>query len=373
MEYAKICIIGVAMLLVLLISNHKDRSRDWIRLRNVMFATIADMIAEMLCWIYDGATFACAREVLFLLNTAAIFLQALISLLWLYYSLHLMGIEIRGKLNRILVLLPFACNLLSLLLNPLTHSRFYLTDANRYSLGWLAYLDIAFTFIYPLAASIYAVQKALKTKIDSERSSCFVIASFIILPVIGLFFQSALSSSYLLLDFFAIGLLWTFVNIQKQHITTDYLTSINNRSSIMLYYERIQQKSRTIDSVSILVIDIDKFKRINDTFGHLAGDQALIKVASALKEACADIHSLLARIGGDEFCILYENASDEQVNALIEKINSLLDECNRRHDFPLQLTVSVGYSTRTEFGSFDVLLNEADTMMYRVKKAKRLS
>lgn len=371
MAYIQICIIGVTMLLVLLISNHSDNSQDWKHLRNVMIATILDMIAECLCWVYDGKVFTDSVQILYVLNSVTIFLQSLISLLWMVYAYQLLGVRIENKINRFLILLPFLFNVIDLALNPWTHYRFFLDSTNHYVLGTLADVDIAVTFIYPLAASIYALQRARKLKTRSERYNCYIIACFVLLPIIGLFFQSALKDSYLLLTFFAIGLLSTYVNIQNRHITTDYLTQINNRNSLMTCFERIKERTKSLDSLSLLIIDIDNFKRINDTCGHVIGDKALIKTAMILKNSCANTHSFLARIGGDEFCILYEDASEEQISEMIAGIHERFNVYNQTHELALPLTVSIGYSSVEQVGTFDSLLAAADRMMYEEKQSKK--
>ena len=372
MPYIEICVISVTMLCVLLLSNHRDTSHDWRRLRSVMIATIADLVLEMLCWVLDGHTFPYAREVLYALNTLTILTQAVMSFLWFYYACQLLGLrQIEDKQHRLIVLLPFLFNVIDLILNPLTHFRFILTSSNNYQLGSFAILDIAVTFIYPVAVTIIALKKA-RTESKEKRFICLTIASFLILPIIGLFFQSALNQSYLLVAFFAIGLLSIYINIQNHHITTDYLTKINNRNSLVTCYAKMQERAQSIKSLSLMVLDIDNFKKINDTCGHLAGDQALIKVATVLKSVCAGTHSFLARIGGDEFCILYEEASSEEIQRMITDIDKMLDDYNMTKELPVDLTLSIGYGTVEEVGSFDSLFMEADSMMYQKKREKKV-
>ena len=117
----------------------------------------------------------------------------------------------------------------------------------------------------------------------------------------------------------------------------------------------------------------NKFKSINDEYGHVEGDTALMRTADALKAACAG-HSLktfIARYGGDEFIIITKTENEELVKDLCSNIKATLIRLNDEAGASYELTASIGYSSYiggiTEFQS---ALAEADEALYRDKKAR---
>ncbi|SBT18241.1 Response regulator PleD [Marinomonas gallaica] len=150
---------------------------------------------------------------------------------------------------------------------------------------------------------------------------------------------------------------------------TDQLTSIANRRKMMevLYAEvsRFQRKHRPF---SVLMFDIDHFKRVNDTFGHEVGDQVLIELAQVVKATIRNTDTL-GRWGGEEFVIVCPNTDQKMALNIAEKIFSAIHS----YTFPLQgnVTVSLGLSEFTAKHSLESILVEVDQKMYRAKQAGR--
>ena len=118
-----------------------------------------------------------------------------------------------------------------------------------------------------------------------------------------------------------------FIASLQQTALYDRLTRLPNRA---LFHDRMQSALARVrrDHVrlSLLYIDLDKFKEVNDTFGHAAGDLLLQKIARRLEE-CVRARDTVARFGGDEFVVLLENVSEpEQTAGVIEKIRSALEK-----------------------------------------------
>ncbi|NUP99307.1 MAG: diguanylate cyclase [Armatimonadetes bacterium] len=154
---------------------------------------------------------------------------------------------------------------------------------------------------------------------------------------------------------------------------TDGLTGVYIRRYFDEVLERAFRTSRaTGRPFSLLMVDIDHFKRVNDAHGHLTGDQALRTVAGVLKGLVRD-EDLVARYGGEEFAIILGRAGlaagrrvAERVRATVE--NSLV----RTEQVELKVTVSVGLATIDDHhGSAEALLQEADAALYRAKESGR--
>lgn len=159
----------------------------------------------------------------------------------------------------------------------------------------------------------------------------------------------------------------------EQLATTDPLTGLANRKQIMTSLEaHLEQHQRYGSDVSILMIDIDHFKRINDTHGHQAGDAVLVQIARIFRETLRSIDTA-GRYGGEEFLILLGQIDAEHAKQTAERIRSSV----ARHvfiigDVSLQVTVSVGVSgLKAEGNSFSDIIGRADRALYAAKGGGR--
>ncbi len=151
--------------------------------------------------------------------------------------------------------------------------------------------------------------------------------------------------------------------------TTDYLTGLPNARSLFVHLAQEVARSRRMKtSLAVLVCDIDGFKQINDSFGHLEGDKLLREFATRLKEACRG-YDYVARMGGDEFVITAPGLTLEAAQEKSERLNQAAIESGRHVCGRDLITLSVGTAFCPEDG-FDVerLLAEADRRMYSMKQ-----
>ena len=147
--------------------------------------------------------------------------------------------------------------------------------------------------------------------------------------------------------------------------TTDDLTGVPNRRRFQTDLEReIAIANRYGSPLSLLLLDLDNFKEINDTYGHHAGDAALRLVASEI-EAQLRTPDVVARLGGDEFAVLLPRTTREQAEALAQRLEAAVGDAL---PLPQQLTVSIGMSTLTGGGPTE-LLKEADRFLYEAKRS----
>jgi len=153
----------------------------------------------------------------------------------------------------------------------------------------------------------------------------------------------------------------------------DGLTDLPNRT---LLHERLQQAISARDetsggSVALLVIDLDRFKEINDTFGHQYGDLLLQQIGERLREAIGPAGTI-ARLGGDEFALLLSNADDLRSQRIARQLLSVLDETFTILEHRVDISASIGIALSPEHGAdADVLLRRADVAMYLAKRASR--
>ena len=154
--------------------------------------------------------------------------------------------------------------------------------------------------------------------------------------------------------------------------TQDYLTSLSNRRHFTHYLNDVLSNN-TDQSIGIIIIDIDKFKHINDHFGHESGDLALVHLADILKKSVRS-QDLVARLGGDEFIVYVDNPTESMMATLAEKIRGSMEQNPLRlTDQSLHLTLSIGTVMQYNDGelSLQALLRFADQAMYHSKTSGR--
>jgi diguanylate cyclase (GGDEF)-like protein/putative nucleotidyltransferase with HDIG domain len=151
--------------------------------------------------------------------------------------------------------------------------------------------------------------------------------------------------------------------------TTDYLTGLPNARSLFMHLaQEVARCRRMKTSLAVLVCDIDGFKQINDSFGHLEGDKLLREFTTRLKDVCRG-YDYVARMGGDEFVITAPGLTAEAATEKAERLNQAAIESGRHVCGRDVITLSVGTAFCPEDG-FDVerLLAEADRRMYSMKQ-----
>lgn len=161
----------------------------------------------------------------------------------------------------------------------------------------------------------------------------------------------------------------------RRFVYRDKLTGLPNRSLLMdRLKQAIAQATRQNKQLALLFIDLDKFKDINDTLGHSAGDTLLQLVAKRLS-SCIRYCDTACRYGGDEFVILLpEIADQDNAEAVTEKIHSLLHKPYVIEGHIVRLTLSIGSSVCLPGGQNGRdLIDQADRAMYRIKKTNKNS
>ncbi len=155
---------------------------------------------------------------------------------------------------------------------------------------------------------------------------------------------------------------------------TDELTGLANRRLFFIRgTEEINRARRYQTPLSLIMLDIDEFKKINDTYGHEAGDVILQCVAGTLREKIRGI-DVVARVGGEEFCVLLPNTDVEAAAKLADRLMQSVGkkDCPIERDRRMNVTASVGVAAYSvEMSDLDSLLRDADAAMYQAKNQGR--
>ena len=153
---------------------------------------------------------------------------------------------------------------------------------------------------------------------------------------------------------------------------TDGLTSLCNRQQLdVLLKEEISRAQRQQRELALLMTDIDHFKRINDTYGHLAGDSVLRGVAAILQKRLRPTDRL-GRYGGEEFCAILPDTSLQAALTVAEELRSTVEErVFSADEKQVQVTISIGAAAWSPGWSPDELYGAVDVMLYKAKRTGR--
>ena len=353
---------GIALVVMLFITSYltRERRRTSDNIFTVMiFACALACVCECATWFADGHTTAIARFINWFGNTYCYLCTIFYLYMWvLYVDLRLH----KGK-DRIQhwypgLLVPICLLAITIITNPFTHFMFTIDDANVYRREAGGYLSYAIMLV-SLGFSIY-LKASYQRKHRKVRF--FPIWAFIFPVLIGGVIQAV---------FFGISLGWpcvclalTSIHMSQQNelAYVDSLTDLYNRAYLDLALRNVNKR----DGVGGILIDLNFFKAINDTYGHTAGDAALREVAGILIRTAPD-DSLVTRMGGDEFTILVKNADEESLEALKNTISAEIEASNARADRPYSLSLSYGVSIMTDDDTVDAFLHRVDLNMYEEK------
>ena len=160
--------------------------------------------------------------------------------------------------------------------------------------------------------------------------------------------------------------------VLRNQASHDYLTQLLNRGGIMeTLSQELSRSRRTGGAFSVILVDIDHFKQINDTYGHLTGDDVLFEVASRIK-SCMRSYDSVGRYGGEEFLLVVPGCDESQAYQVAEKIRKAVCESPiHMSQTEKTVTISLGVCTRSIENAPEALITAADAALYTAKKSGR--
>lgn len=158
--------------------------------------------------------------------------------------------------------------------------------------------------------------------------------------------------------------------------TADSITGLANRRRFDVFiHHEWQRSSRTGRPLSLMLVDIDHFKKFNDRYGHPAGDECIRQVAAVLRKAAHRVSDLCCRYGGEEFAVVLVETNAAGALAVAERVKEDVERLRIPHAHSLTgcVTVSIGVATRTgdNYSTVNELISACDEVLYQVKEDGR--
>ena len=331
-----------------------------------LIITFIATINETLSFIIDARPGFIFHILQYISNTISSASSGIIGYCWcLFVEYHIhRNFERIKKKSRILAI-PLIIATILIFINLLgTGIIFDISKENVYTRGPMNFILYIFVFVYYIE-SIYTVHKA---KYYSILVEFFPIYYFIIPCMIGTMIQGFFFGVSTIWLCVAIAFILVYIEIQISISFIDDLSGLYNRKYMNHYLNKLQNnKTKHIYG---FMMDINDFKAINDTYGHLKGDYALIQFGIILQHSI-DKDSVAIRMGGDEFVIFAKLKSDEEALALKKQIKYNVRQFNIKSKEPFHLSFSIGIA-KFNGKNTDAFLSAMDDSMYEAKNMHRL-
>ena len=339
----------------------------------IMIALISVyVVLDLAAWAMDGNVFPGSRG----LYTAVLLLYfaviGCIPPLWLIYcDERLQFNEKKRRRRTILYLLFAAVNLLSLILHAAGIKIFKLTENNEYVRGPLYPVHLILSFSC-IALSLFLIFRQCKGLSPLQRQEYLALSMFLPPILIAFIIQASSYGGSFLPICLSISAILAFLSEQEHLLRVDQMTGVRNRFSFEPQVAWLLTHVPYTQMLFCLMIDADRFKTINDRYGHSEGDRAVRFIAKALISSC-ERADMICRFGGDEFMVVGRRFTEENVKQLVRDIHASIQTIQNEEELPYRLSVSIGVALfdPTFSGTPDELLRIADTDMYKKKAEKK--
>lgn len=363
----------VLILLLILIGLRNKTRYSVLLFKKILFCSILFCMFDIVSVIFRGTNYNSSNLILTFSNSFYLFLPLLIGYYWIQY-VYLTIDENRFKLKKVkfLLVIPLLLGFIMLMINVFSHNIFIINSNNIYERSNMYFLYAISSWIYMAISSIKTIIVYHRTDNIYIKEKIFPLSLFIVAPLITSIVQLLFYGLSVSQIGFTVSSLLIFLYYQDEQILMDNLTKVNNRTSFNEFLQNKYDVLKDNDIISLVFIDIDNFKYINDNYGHLVGDEVLINVASILKKSCLEFNKnlFLARYGGDEFVIV-SSLNLKQINELEKLIDNNVKVYNKEEN--IKISISKGYTSdiKANYKSIIHIIDIADDLMYKNKKTKK--
>lgn len=273
----------------------------------------------------------------------------------------------KKKKLKVLTSIPMYIIFILLIINIFVPTVFKVDkDTMIYTRAFGYYVSLVFTYLYIFFATFIAYYYKKVTKHIVFGSALTFIIPVIIASILQLIFNHL---SVLWVGT-SIGLFLIYLSLQDDFSMVDELSGLYTRRYMDNYLKHLLQIHNKNELVVGILIDIDKFKLINDNYGHSLGDQAISVVGEILRKICKTKFATPVRYGGDEFIVFMKMEYEDEEQLFI---NALTDELARFNDMkilPFVINFSSGYAVYRQSDSIASFFARMDVEMYKMKKTK---
>lgn len=332
----------------------------------LLFCALSIVVFEFLVDLLTGRAFVGSR-ILLTISVFGLYMgNPILGILYLLYLDQLRRRWVRIPLPIglfVSILLAIAC---ILCLISISNGIIFSVDANNiYQRGPFFHIITLFAYGYFTIGVVY-----LLIFRDSFRHRDFSILLFFPFPLLfGSLVQLLNYGTEVAGISMVLTLLVIYLNMQNSQANRDYLTSLYNRKLSEQYLSHLISLRKKDKTIVGILMDINNFKNINDTYGHDLGDTCLRYFSRLLADSFKS-HWFIARYGGDEFILIREDSSQQDLEEDLADFYGILELFNTKKTLPFDLSVSIGYCSYETSGALDgaSFIKVLDDQMYANKR-----
>lgn len=379
LQYVQIDLIGIVLILIMLFytifgAQYFGRKEQRIFIR-LLICNMVILICDITSYMINGYNQPYHVVTSHIACIIYFILHSYFGYLWMMYSIYTLYPEfIINNKQKTLILIPCFIAAFLVVTSPWTHMIYSLNENNIYARGEYLWIVVCIPYLYWLISAILIFKEIFKPSKIREASVYFTLVVFPIPTYIGNVIQIKNYGSTLIWVCSTISLLILFINLQNYQVSRDLLTELFNRRQASKQIRReMKQRLRYNYKLFGMIVDLDRFKFINDTYGHIIGDQALRETSNILRKSFRP-KDFISRFGGDEFFILGHIKDENELKELISKMDQNTQCYNRQCKYDYTISFSIGYViyNRDDECSGDDLIINADKNMYKVKRVKHI-
>ena len=277
---------------------------------------------------------------------------------------------LQSGIGRWLRWLPAALTTLLIFTTAWTRLVFYLSEEGYFVHGPMYLPTLTLASLYLLFVAAVALVNIFRKKTRFQRKANATLLALVLIIFAFILADGSLTKASILPGAIFSVITGIFILMQEANINSDVLTGMNNRRKAEEYLtDRIKNVSEK-KPLYLYMGDLNNFKKINDTYGHAVGDEALILCSQALKRTIAQYGGFAARYGGDEFLLSWQPDKDKEADpdALSNDVNAYLQELSKEKPYNLVMTMGYACCTNAQEPLISYI-RQADSMLYQRKRS----
>ncbi len=352
-------ILYLGMLFVLIVLRREIYSVSSKLILYIIASNIWILLMEVFSWVVDGLEGDLYYYLSYLVNSLLFISVGFIVSFWLSYVDYVMYRSKERLQQKRYYLWVALITTLFTIVNLFVPILFNINEENIYVRGFffeLYYFLFVLLFVYSIIMTIY------KEHLEEIRDVIWTIYLFLGIVFIAGIFQTMFYGVLLIWPVMALATSIVYIFLETTTNNRDYVTKLYTRLKADQYIRHLKDDG---EDFAVVMIDLDNYKDVNDTFGHIVGDEVLRVFARGLLKVFGD-DGMVVRFGGDEFLIVLKGVDEQYLNQKKDLIQQTIGKDMERFSFD-KIAFSYGYSFDEEDKSVNDIIVEADNKMYEDK------
>ena len=377
--YSSFNIVGSIIFGIMLLHDRIsiDKQEKQLKYDHALIAFMLYFISDSIWSGVDSGVFPVNTFTVLSTDLANFVIMTAITYTWLRYVMAVEQIPNRDHpATRILLTIPFIISIIGVIITYIAAPSLLINDEQKTTNLFDIYL-VSIPYIYIIAVIRYTMKKAISEKNPLEKKKHIYIGFFPIMVVAGGLMQIVLMPELPIFCFSCTILMLIFyIKSMDGQISIDPLTKLNNREQLSRYISQSLNLKTEGRSTFVMMMDINDFKMINDTYGHAEGDNALVIVAQSLMKTVRNHNSptFLGRYGGDEFVLIAQPVADTEIKELTNEIRECIRQQCVNEKKPYILSIGIGYDKCLgDQDTFQKCMQRADNNLYQDKEYCKLN